>query len=78
MKWLVDTTGMEQCKVEACISRRMTNKRVSLTIGVHVDNIIMSGEKDVCNLFFGELKERLNFQATLGCDLTFEQHQTVT
>ena len=58
VKWLVETTGMEQCKVEPCISRRMTNKQVSLMIGVHVDDIIMTGEKDVCAAFFDELKER--------------------
>ena len=38
--------------------RRMANKHVSLMIGVHVDDIIMSGEKGVCDVFFDELKER--------------------
>ena len=36
----------------------MANKQVSLMIGVHVDDIVLSGEKDVWNAFFDELKER--------------------
>ena len=53
VKWLVETMGMEQCKAEPCIFRKMANKQVPLMIG-----ILMSGEKDVCDAFFDELKER--------------------
>ena len=49
--------GVEQCKEEPCIFRRMANKQVSLMISVHVDDI-MSKEKDVCDAFFDEPKER--------------------
>ena len=58
VKWLVENMGMEQCKAEPCIFRRMTNKNASLMVGVHVDDIIMSGVKGVCDAFFDELKER--------------------
>ena len=48
--------GMEKCKVEPCIFRKMVNGKVSLMVGVHVDDIILSGEKDVCDVFFNDLK----------------------
>ena len=58
VKWLVEVMGMEQSKAEPCIFRKMINGKVTLMIGVHVDDIIVSGEKDVCDEFFSELKER--------------------
>lgn len=57
VKWLVETTGTEQCKVEPCIFRKMVDKQVSLMVGVHVD-IILSGEKDACDASLDELNER--------------------
>lgn len=58
VKWLIETMGMKKCKEEPCIIRRMSNKQVSLMIGVQVDGTIMSGEEDICEAFFHELKER--------------------
>ena len=55
VKWLVET--MEQCKAEPCIFRSMVNKQVPLVIGVHVDDIIMSREKDACDALLDKLKE---------------------
>ena len=36
---------MEQCKAEPCIFRKMVNDKVSLMVGVHVDDIIVSREQ---------------------------------
>ena len=36
--WLVDKVGMEQCKAEPCIFRKIIKKEVSLMVGVHVDD----------------------------------------
>ena len=49
--------GMEQSKAEPCIFRKMINGKVTLMVGVHVDDIIVSGEKDVCDEFFRRFKK---------------------
>ena len=43
--------GQEQCKAEPCGFRR-------LVVGVHVDDIIMLGEKDACVKFLEELRQQ--------------------
>ena len=55
--WLVEKIGMEQCKAEPCVFRKIVKNEVSLMIGVHVDDIIVSGE-DLCDEFFSQLKQR--------------------
>ena len=40
-----------------CFSQDYKNG-VSLIVGVHVDDIIVSGERDLCDDFFGQLKQR--------------------
>ena len=42
--WLVEKIGMEQCKTETCVFRKINKIEVSLVVGVHVDDIIVSGE----------------------------------
>ena len=36
--WLVEKVGMEQCKAEPCVFRKIIKKEVSLMVGVHVDD----------------------------------------
>ncbi|CAM9110405.1 unnamed protein product [Ascophyllum nodosum] len=55
---LVEEIGLEQCKTEPCGFRLMGRNEVSLMIGVHVDDIIVSGGKNACEKFFAQLKER--------------------
>ena len=56
--WLVEKIGMEQCKAEPCVFRKIIKKEVSLMIGVHVDGIIVSGEQVLCDTFFSQLNQR--------------------
>ena len=42
--WLVEKIGREQCKAEPCVFLKITKNEVSLMVGVHVDDIIASGE----------------------------------
>ena len=65
--------GLEQCKVEPCVFRRIANEKVELMDGVHVDDIIVCGEKDACNKFLKQLRQRfpIKYQGELrmytGC-----------
>ena len=56
--WLVEKIGMEQCKAEPCLFRKIIINEVSLMVGVHVDNIIVSRKQDLCDEFFEQLKPR--------------------
>ena len=49
---------MEQCKAKPCIFRKVINNKVSLMVGVHVDDIIVSEEQDMCDEFFDQLRQR--------------------
>ena len=57
VNWLVEEIGLEQCRAESCVFRLMIKDKVSLMVGVHVDNIIVSGGKNACEKFFAQLKE---------------------
>ena len=39
---------MEQCKTEPCVFRKIVDNEMSLMVGVHVDDIIVSGNNGVC------------------------------
>ena len=39
VNWLVEEIGLEQCKAEPCVFRLMVKNKVSLMVGVHVDDI---------------------------------------
>ena len=56
--WLVEKIGMEQCKAESCAFSKILKKEVSLMVGVHVDDFIVSGEQDMSDETFGQLKQR--------------------
>ena len=56
--WLIESMRMGQCKAEPCIFRKMVNDKVSLMVGVHVDDIIVSEEQDMCDEFFDQLRQR--------------------
>ena len=56
--WQVEKIGMEQCKAEPCVFRKIVKNEVSLMVGVHVDDIIVSGEQDLCDEFLSQLKQR--------------------
>ena len=45
-------------KAEPCIFRNIINNKISLMVGVHVDDIIVSGKQDICDEFFDQLRQR--------------------
>ena len=53
---LVDEHGMEQCRADQCVYRKIVKGVVKLTLVVHVDDIVVSGEKETCE----ELHHTLN------------------
>ena len=63
--WLVENIGIEKCKAEPCVFREIVKNEMSLMVGVHVDDIIVSGEQDLCDEFFSQLKQRFPVK-TLG------------
>ena len=65
VRWLVEMMRMEQCKAEPCIFRKMINNKVSLMVGAYVDDIIVSGEQDMWDEFFDQLRQRFSAK-TLG------------
>lgn len=54
VNWLVNKIGLEQCKVPLL----MIKNEVPLMLVVHLDDITVCGEKDVCNKIL-QLKKRL-------------------
>ena len=53
VNWLVAEICLEQCKAEPCV-RLTTRDEVALMVEVHVDDIIVSGGKNVCENFFAQ------------------------
>ena len=70
---LEDEHGMEQCRADPCVYRKIVEGVVKLILVVHVDDILVSGEKEACD----ELHHTLNvnfpaenlgeFKSYLGC-----------
>ena len=58
VNWLVEEIGLEQCKAEPCIFWLVVKDDVSLVVGVHVDDIIVSRGKTACDKFFAQVKGR--------------------
>ena len=56
--WLVEKIGTEQCQAEPYVFRKIIKNEVSLMVGVHVNDIIVSGEQLLCDEFFSQLKQR--------------------
>ena len=53
---LVDEHGMEQCRADPCVYRKIVEGVVKPILVVHVDDILVSGEKEACD----ELHHTLN------------------
>ena len=53
---LVDEHGMEQCRADPCVYKKIVAGIVKLIIVIHVDDILVSGEKEACD----ELHHTLN------------------
>ena len=53
---LVDEHGMEQCRADPCVYRKIVKGVVKLILVVHVDDILVSREKEACD----ELHHTLN------------------
>ena len=56
--WLVEKIGMAQGKTEPRVFHKIFKNEVSLMARVHVDYIIVSGELDMCDELFDQLKQR--------------------
>ena len=56
--WLFEKIGMEHCKAEPCVFRKVIKNEVSLMVGVHVYDSIVSGDQELCDEVFGQLKQR--------------------
>ena len=46
---LVDEHGMEQCRADPCVYEKIVEGVVKLILVVHVDDILVSGEKEACD-----------------------------
>ena len=68
---------MEQYKAESCVFCKIIKNEVSLMVGFHVDGIVVSGEQDMCDEFFGQLKQRFPVknqgELTMYTDCAFER-----
>ena len=69
VNWLVEEIGLEQCKAEPCVLRLMVQDEVSLMVGVHVDDITVSGGKNAAEKFFTQLKERFPVKNQGGIEM---------
>ena len=54
---LVDEHGMEQCRADPCVYRKIMEGVVKLILLVHVDDILVSGKKEACNELHYTLNE---------------------
>ena len=46
---LEEEHGMEQCRADPCVYRKIVEGVVKLILVVHVDDILVSGEKEACD-----------------------------
>ena len=53
---LLDEHGMEQYRADQCVYRKIVEGVVKLILVVHVDDVVVSGEKETCE----ELHHTLN------------------
>ena len=53
---LVDEHDIWQCRANSCVYKKIVEGAVKLMLVVHVDNILVSGEKEACD----ELHHTLN------------------
>ena len=55
---LVDEHGMEQCRADSCVFRKIAEGVVKLILVVHVDDALVSGEKEACDELLYTLNEK--------------------
>ena len=73
--WLVEETGMEQCKPKSCDFPTNVENEGSLMIGVHVNDLTVSGEQGMYYELFDHLEQcfpvkslrELNMYRCTGC-----------
>ena len=76
---LADTFGMEQCRADPCVFRKMKNKEVVLILVVHFDDLLVSGNETVCEELLCVLHGQFSTQSLgelewyLGCAV--ERHR---
>ena len=61
---LVEKVGMEQCKADSCVFRLRIDGETTMILSVHVDDIIVAGESEVCDVLYASLLQE--FQTTQG------------
>ena len=67
----VDEHGMEQSRADPCVYRKVVEGLVKLILVVHVDDILVSGEKEMCDELHHTLNENfptenLGFEVVSG------------
>ena len=60
---LVEKVGMEQCKADQCVFRLRVDGETTMVLCVHVDDIVVERESEVCDALYALLQE---FQITQG------------
>ena len=55
---LVDEHSMEPCRADPCVYRKIVEGVVKLILVVHVDDILVSGEKEACDKLHHTLIEK--------------------
>ena len=51
---------MEQCRADPCVYRKIVEGVVKLILVVHVDGILVSGEKEACEELHHTLNEHFH------------------
>ena len=69
---LVDKVWVEQCNADPCVFRLRIDGETSMILDVHVDDIIVAGESEVCDALYASLLQELqttqgNLSWYLGC-----------
>ena len=78
---LVDEHGMEQCRAEPCEYRKILEGVMELILVVHVDDILVSGEKEACDELHHTLNDKFptknlgELKWYLGCALERDWQQ---
>ena len=49
---LVEKVGMEQCKADPCVFRLRIDGETKMILCVHVDDILVAGESEVCDALY--------------------------
>ena len=66
---LVDEHGMEQCRADPCVYKNIVEGVVQLILVVHVDDILVSGEKEACDELHHTLNENFPTEKSRGVEV---------